>query len=89
MSIGSVRNSCQSAQKGRFKLSYLNILNSILSYAINVSFDLYTESQLWALSDIGKLYFPKDMLQKVFVLPTVSLSTTVTSCQAPKLLDND
>ena len=38
------------------------------------SFDLYAEILLWALDDTGILYFSEDMLQKVFVVPTLSLS---------------
>jgi len=63
----------------------------VLSYVVNVSFDLYTKSQLWALGSTGKLYFSEDIMQKVFVVPlslSLSLCTVATSCQMPTLLDN-
>jgi len=37
------------------------------------SFDLYAEILLWALDDTGILYFSEDMLQNVFMVPTLSL----------------
>ena len=84
---GRGSNLCHNAQKGRFKLPCLDILNS-LSYVVNISFNSYDESQVWALGDTGKLYFFEDMLQKVFVVPTLSLHSNGL-VQALKLLDND
>ena len=55
----------------------------LLSYAINVVFELYAKIQLWAQGDTDKLYFSEDTLQKMFVVSTLSLHSNVPQVKHP------